>query len=408
MGIGVVGIFISGLLLFTQNAGAAVANWQKGATIYPRWNTDFSSASFQQSVRNLAATHANYVTLHIPLHQSNIYSTDVYIGGDAPTDQSLVDGINYIHSQGMHVALKFQDLPNDGNWSAYINPGDRNSWFTNYGNAVAHFAQIAQSTGVEEIVIGEELLDMSEDNVNGTNTSNWFSLIGRMRSIYSGQLTYSANWGGSDFTNEKSHIKFWSALDQIGISAYFNLYGDNSVSNLESQWNNWNMSDVTPLAQQWGKPVIFTEIGYKTLTTANQNPWMWWQGGGQDQNAQANDYQALFDYWNKYPFMQGVYLWDWSSDPNAGNGGDIDYTPQNKMAQGTMATWFSQAGTPPPPSPAPPPQSTGPGPMTDFFDMNEVFGNTTGDFSFDADALGDMNLFFDPSAVHDGTSLDIK
>lgn len=60
------------------------------------------------------------------------------------------------------------------------------------------------------------------------------------------------------------------------------------------------------------------------------------------------------------------------------------------------------------PSPAPPPPSTGPGPMTDFFDMNEVFGNTTGDFSFDADALGDMNLFFDPSAVHDGSSLDIK
>jgi hypothetical protein len=49
-----------------------------------------------------------------------------------------------------------------------------------------------------------------------------------------------------------------------------------------------------------------------------------------------------------------------------------------------------------------------PRPMTEFYDMNEVFGNTTGDFSFDADALGDMNLFFDPSAVHDGSSLDIK
>ena len=53
------------------------------------------------------------------------------------------------------------------------------------------------------------------------------------------------------------------------------------------------------------------------------------------------------------------------------------------------------------PSSAPPP-SAGPGPMTDFFDMNDVFGNTNGDFSFDADALGDMNLFFDPTAVHDG------
>ena len=35
--------------------------------------------------------------------------------------------------------------------------------------------------------------------------------------------------------------------------------------------------------------------------------------------------------------------------------------------------------------------------LTDFFDMNAVFGNTNGDFSFDFDALGDMNLFFDPT-----------
>jgi hypothetical protein len=62
------------------------------------------------------------------------------------------------------------------------------------------------------------------------------------------------------------------------------------------------------------------------------------------------------------------------------------------------------------PTSAPPPPSTGPGSMADFaaFDMHDVFGNTGGDFSFDADALGDMNLFFDPTAVHDGSSLDIK
>ena len=56
-------------------------------------------------------------------------------------------------------------------------------------------------------------------------------------------------------------------------------------------------------------------------------------------------------------------------------------------------------------SPVPLPLA-GPGPMTDFFDVSEVFGNTSGDFSFDADALGDMDLFFDPSAVLDAEPLD--
>jgi hypothetical protein len=45
---------------------------------------------------------------------------------------------------------------------------------------------------------------------------------------------------------------------------------------------------------------------------------------------------------------------------------------------------------------------------SDFgFDMNDVFGNT-GDFSFDDDALDDMNLFFDPSALHADGSLYIE
>jgi len=48
---------------------------------------------------------------------------------------------------------------------------------------------------------------------------------------------------------------------------------------------------------------------------------------------------------------------------------------------------------------------SGLGLMTDFgFDVNDMFGNTSGDSSFDADILGDMNLFFDPAAVHDGSS----
>jgi hypothetical protein len=36
-----------------------------------------------------------------------------------------------------------------------------------------------------------------------------------------------------------------------------------------------------------------------------------------------------------------------------------------------------------------------------------LFGdNTSGDFSFDADALEDMDLYFNPSALYDGASLD--
>jgi len=61
------------------------------------------------------------------------------------------------------------------------------------------------------------------------------------------------------------------------------------------------------------------------------------------------------------------------------------------------------------PTPAPPPPGPGPGSMADLaFDMTDVFGNTGGDFDFGPDGLSTMELWFDPSAVHDGSSLDMK
>ena len=64
------------------------------------------------------------------------------------------------------------------------------------------------------------------------------------------------------------------------------------------------------------------------------------------------------------------------------------------------------------PKPAPPPP--GPGSMGDLsFDMTDMFGNTGGDFDFGTGPLTDMELWFDPSAVHDGSmmhdgSIDMK
>jgi len=61
------------------------------------------------------------------------------------------------------------------------------------------------------------------------------------------------------------------------------------------------------------------------------------------------------------------------------------------------------------PTPAPPLAAQGPGSMPDLaFDMTDVFGNTGGDFDFGPDGLGNMELWFDPSAVQDGSSLDMK
>ena len=334
---------------FSLNAEAAMDTWQKGASIQSNWSGDFGGSAFKESVDNLAATNADYVSLVFRLYQSNPYTTDIYAGGDTPTDEALIAAIDYVHSKGMKVMLKPHLETGTSEWRANINPSDRGAWFKNYGDWIVKYAQIGQAHGVEDFCIGSEMIKMSAATENGTNTQNWESLIGRVRSVYDGKLTYSANWGPAGFTDEKNNIQFWGSLDYIGNAAYYNLYGDNSVENLKNQWNNYNFSDIKPLTDKWGKPIVFTEIGYKSVPNSHTQPWDYWYGGPYDGASQANDYQALFDYWQNHENMQGVHLWDWSSNPNAGWPGDTSYTPQHKPAEETMREWFGSAGTPTPP-----------------------------------------------------------
>jgi hypothetical protein len=337
-------IFTTALaLFFSTNAFAQVSNWQKGASICPTSPTDFASESFRQSVANLAATNANFVTLIIPYYQSSANSTDLAPGWNTPTDEALVSAINYIHSLGLNVMLKMHPEISTGEWRANINPSDRAGWFSNYGSILNHYATLGQQTGVAEICIGAEIYNMTGDQRNPTNTANWRSLIGQVREQFSGSLTYSAQ---HSYPNEENEIEFWDLLDYAGLAAYFPLSDDIAAS-----WESVNQQIITPLYDKWGKPIVFTEIGYRSMDNSHQEPADWWSQGPVNEEEQARNYEALFAYWNTQPHMQGIHFWEWSSNPNAGGAGDTNFTPQNKQAQEVITNWFGQSNENPTPTP---------------------------------------------------------
>ncbi|MDP3958383.1 MAG: hypothetical protein Q8Q36_02905 [bacterium] len=330
---------------------ASVASWQKGASVQSRGTGDFGSESMQASLRNLKATGADTVAFVIPYYQENIYATDVWRGWNTPDDSALEAGIDYARSIGLKTVLKIHLESYDGQWRAHINPWDKDMWFSSYGNVLTHYARMAAAHGAEGMVIGTELITLS---TNPENDGRWDSLIGNIRSVYGGMLTYSANWGGDDFTEEVPDVRFWDALDYIGISAYYPLswWGNNSIEAMKASWNNWNTQKIKPAADRFGKPVLFTEVGYRSVNDSFTDPWNSWRGGWYDASAQSNAYTALFSYWNDHAFMQGGLLWDWSSDPNYGWEGNTDYTPQHKPAEAIISEWFKQSGSTPPPPPS--------------------------------------------------------
>lgn len=333
-------------MVYAPPTFASVSQWQNGFNVLPQSPDDFGSSSFQQSLQKMKNDGANTVVLVVPYYQADIHSTAIYSGYNTPTDTSLTSAIDYAHSIGLSVAIKIFIDPQDGTWRAYINPNDRAAWFANYGSTMLHTAQLAQAHHAEMMILGTELVSMATYAINGDNTGRWQNLISQVRNVYSGKLTYGANSNNNindPFQNEKKYIGFWDSLDYVGLSTYYSLNpnGGNDLNSLMGAWDYWNKSDIQPFENSVNKPILFLEVGYRSVTGAHNAPWDWTVGGGYDATEQSNDYQALFQYWNNYNYVGGVFWWNWSTHPNAGGSGDTSFTPQNKPVESIIRQWFT-------------------------------------------------------------------
>jgi len=328
------------------HANPALEGWRKGILIQSQYPTDFSSTNFQQSINNAAADGVNHVSLIVQLHQSSVSSSDVRTMDSTPTDQSLTDGINYIRGKGMQASVNVHVDPNDRQWRAMINPSDRPAWFANYGQQLNHYADIAQSTGAEEVVIGTEMSNLTNPSVHSGNTAGWVNLIQSVRERYQGSMTYSAQHGGN--MEDYRTLEFWQYLDEIGISAYYSM-GDrsSSVADMQNRWRQIDENELSGLARTYNKPIVFIEAGYVSGDNGLSDPGAAYSNPGPvNLTLQADAYKALLSYWSNSSYLRGVSFWDWSSNPSAGGQNDAGYTPQNKPAEQVMKQWFTGGGTP--------------------------------------------------------------
>jgi len=293
-----------------------------------------------QSLDNMVADGVNWVALNVFWFQDDLTSTAIAPRYDlwSTPEASVERAVEEIHSRGMSVLLKPMLDVASGQWRGEIPPSD--PWFTAYQGFIGEWAQKATDLGVEALCVGTELkATVGED-------AKWRDVIQEARSKFSGPLTYGANW------DNFAAVTWWDALDSIGIDAYFPLTGveDPSIAELMAAWDlradgieGW-LTGLPPAAQ---KPVLFTEIGYRSLNGANMAPWAWEPYGtaNVDLQEQAECYfAALRETWNR-DWMDGYFWWIWETNPMAGidPGTGLpmnDYTPQNKPAEGVFAYYY--------------------------------------------------------------------
>jgi hypothetical protein len=246
-----------------------------------------------------------------------------------PSDVSLNQAIEWAVAQGLTVVLKPHVDVLDDSFRGDIQPADREAWFASYERFITRYAELAERSegAVSTFVVGTELKSMSSD------TAPWESVIGAVRETFSGQLTYAANW------DEVPQVQFFSSLDMIGVDAYYPLAADGEVPTADSLAAAWepNIAQLRSLSEQWGKPVLVTEIGYPTQATAASNPFEVEPGQGPDEALQALLYQAAFDAFADQDWVSGILWWSWRADPGPEEDPATDYTPEGKVSEQVIA-----------------------------------------------------------------------
>jgi len=313
----------------------------KGMTVNA-WSVEaYSTSDFDQSITNLFNAKANWALFTVFWFMETSTSVEIHPRYDlySASNSSLTHAIQKAHELGMKVSLKPMVDVVDGTWRGQINPSSWATWFTSYRYFIHDFAQLAEANDVELCVVGTELKSSQ------SYESSWRQVISETRAVFSEELTYAANWDSYG----TSQVKFWDALDYVGVDAYFPLTNsfDPTVAQLKNGWSygpsgrNWT-NELYMAYTATGKQVVFTEIGYVSKNGTNTRPWDWNVSSALDLQEQADCYQAALDVFRDRTWFGGWFWWNWETDPNAGGPTEMHYTPQNKPAEIVLHQYYSE------------------------------------------------------------------
>jgi hypothetical protein len=226
-------------------------------------------------------------------------------------------------SMGLKTMIKPQLWIGHGAYTGHLNFATDEEWLSweeQYLRYILKFAVLADSLKSEMFCIGTEL---------GTSIEHrpkfWDKLIDSVKTVFTGKLTYAANW------DDYKKVHFWSKLDYIGVDAYFPLC-DNECSEhqITLAWKRIS-KDLERFSNKYGKPILFTEFGYPSAAYALNEPWKT-EKEPSNYEIQNLGYQVFFEQVWPSSWLAGIFIWKWYPEPNQHRIAPNDFTPQGKPA----------------------------------------------------------------------------
>jgi hypothetical protein len=275
-------------------------------------------------VQKLAQTHADYVCLAI-MADMETFNTPVIRWGEKAhfPDEMLLKAIRIARENNLKIVLKPMVNCQDAIWRAWIeftnDKGEQDlagwdKWWTEYNTFILHYVQIAQQTGCEMFCLGCEMNSVEPFE------QKWRELIREARRKYDGLLTYNVNHGRAQ------EVRFWDALDVIGMSGYYPLghfmqaagiEGSDrpdyqvTIEDLRTAWKPVR-EELRQVSRQWNKPLFFIECGVCSAKGVSRTPWQHPSPDlVYDGREQADFYQAIFEMFWEEPWFMGFTWWAW-------------------------------------------------------------------------------------------------
>lgn len=302
----------------------------------------YGSQTSQRSLAELDGVGVNAVSL-MPFGFMSSLSAQTIArmpeGGAGESDSRVARELARARKHGFAVMMKPHIWVRGGAYRGGIDPGSEagwDRWFEAYRAFLLHYADMAAKHRVPLLSIGVEL-----KRAVAKHPARFRALIGAVRARYHGKLVYSANW------DEVQDVSFWDALDYIGVQFFPPIADRAEVDEAVLQGAvAGHLDGLGEVSRRVGKPVLLTEVGYKSVVGTAMAPHEWPERMGGDpavsEAAQLSAYRALLRELSGRSFVAGLFVWKWFTDPDSREEGPAGFSPRGKLAEAALRCAFAR------------------------------------------------------------------
>ncbi len=295
----------------------------------------------RNQVKPVVAMHANYIAIMPFGFIKETATPEIVFNRNrqwyGETSEGVAQYIQLLHEHGFEVMMKPQLWIGHGNYTGHMKMPSEAAWKeleASYRDFILEFATVAETSNVAMLCIGTEL-----DQFIQERPEYWNRLIEEIKTVFSGKLTYAANW------DEYSRVPFWDQMDFIGVDAYFPVSEEEipSLSVARAGWQPWK-SALQAFSETSKRPILFTEYGYRDITYAGKEPWASHREGVTvNADAQVTLLTSLYEELWLEPWFAGGFLWKWHpTHHRVERWTEGQFSPQKKPAEDVIRSYYKE------------------------------------------------------------------